>query len=78
MGKDKLRSGVGVIKIDKKPIDVAYERIAELKAILHQQNIVQEKLLNMIKEINVSLKDLKDFKEKEVIEKEKLRQGWFY
>tara|TARA_R100000773_G_scaffold24396_1_gene21486 strand:- start:328 stop:564 length:237 start_codon:yes stop_codon:yes gene_type:complete len=78
MGKDKLKSGVGVIKIDKKPIDVAYERIAELKAILHQQNIVQEKLLNMIKEINVSLKDLKDFKEKEVIEKEKLRQGWFY
>ncbi len=76
MGKDK--TGSGVIKIDKKPIDVAYERIAELKAILHQQNIVQERLLNMIKEMNVSLNDLKDFKEKEVIEKEKARQGWFY
>ena len=60
--------------VEKKPIDVAYERIAELKAILHQQNLVQEKLLNMIKEMNVSLKDLKDFKEKE----EKARQGWFY
>jgi len=66
------------IVVEKRPIDVAYERIAELKAILHQQNLVQERLLNMIKEINVSLKDLKDFKEKEVIEKEKARQGWFY
>ncbi len=64
--------------VEKRPIDVAYERIAELKAILHQQNLVQERLLNMIKEMNLSLKDLKDFKEKEVIEKEKLRQGWFY
>lgn len=64
--------------VEKKPIDVAYERIAELKSILHQQNLVQEKLLNMIKEMNVSLKDLKDFKEKEVIEREKARQGWFY
>ena len=78
MGKDKLRSGVGVIKIDKKPIDVAYERIAELKAILHQQNLVQERLLNMIKEMNVSLKDLKDFKEKQIIEAEQARAGWFY
>jgi len=60
--------------VEKKPIDVAYERIAELKAILHQQNLVQEKLLNMIKEMNVSLKDLKDFKEKE----EKARQGWIW
>lgn len=66
------------LAVEKRPIDVAYERIAELKAILHQQNIVQERLLNMIKEMNVSLKDLKDFKEKEVIEKEKARQGWFY
>ena len=66
-GRDKL-------VVEKKPIDVAYERIAELKAILHQQNLVQEKLLNMIKEMNVSLKDLKDFKEKE----EKARQGWIW
>ena len=67
----------GVV-VEKRPIDVAYERIAELKAILHQQNLVQERLLNMIKEMNTSLKDLKDFKEKEVIEKEKARQGWIW
>ena len=76
MGKEI--SGKGKIRIDKKPIDIAYERIAELKAILIQQNMVQEKLLNTIQEMNKKLKDLQDFKEKEIIEKEKARQGWFY
>jgi hypothetical protein len=76
MGKEI--SGKGKIKIDKKPIDIAYERIAELKAILIQQNMVQEKLLNIIEEMNKKLKDLQDFKEKEIVEKEKARQGWFY
>ena len=76
MGKEI--TGKGKIRIDKKPIDIAYERIAELKGILIQQNMVQEKLLNIIQDMNKKLKDLQDFKEKEIIEKEKARQGWFY
>jgi len=76
MGKEI--SGKGKIRIDKRPIDLAYERIAELKGILIQQNMVQEKLLNIIQNMDKKLKDLQDFKEKEIIEKEKARQGWFY
>ncbi len=64
--------------IEKKPIDRAFEEICELKILIRNQNkqiTNMEKLLNQLKN---QLKDLQDFKEKEIIEKEKLRQGWFY
>ena len=64
--------------IEKRPIDRAFEEICELKILIRNQNkqiTNMEKLLNQLKN---QLKDLQDFKEKEIIEKEKLRQGWFY
>ncbi len=64
--------------IEKKPIDRAFEEICELKILIRNQNkqiTNVEKILNQLKN---QLKDLQDFKEKEIIEKEKLRQGWFY
>ncbi len=63
--------------IEKKPIDRAFEEICELKILIRNQNkqiTNVEKILNQLKN---QLKDLQDFKEKEIIEKEKLRQGWF-
>jgi len=64
--------------IEKKPIDRAFEEICELKILIRNQNkqiTNVEKILNQVKN---QLKDLQDFKEKEIIEREKLRQGWFY
>ncbi len=64
--------------IEKRPIDRAFEEICELKILIRNQNkqiTNVEKILNQVKN---QLKDLQDFKEKEIIEKEKLRQGWFY
>jgi len=64
--------------IEKRPIDRAFEEICELKILIRNQ---QKQMTNMEKimiQIKNTLKELQDFKEKEVIEKEKLRQGWFY
>ncbi len=64
--------------LPKKPIDVAYEKIAELKIIINNQAKTQKEMMELIKEMNKSLKDLKDFKEKQIIEAEQARAGWFY
>ena len=64
--------------IEKKPIDRAFEEICELKILIRNQNkqiTNVEKILNQVKN---QLKDLQDFKEKEIIEREKSRQGWIF
>ena len=64
--------------IQPKPIDKAFDKIAELKIMIKKQENQIENISNILVEMSKQLKDLKDFKEKEVIEKEKARQGWFY
>tara|TARA_R110001599_G_scaffold269358_3_gene470174 strand:- start:60 stop:272 length:213 start_codon:yes stop_codon:yes gene_type:complete len=64
--------------IEKRPIDRAFEEICELKILIRNQNkqiTNVEKILNQVKN---QLKDLQDFKEKEIIEREKSRQGWIF
>ena len=57
--------------IQPKPID-------ELKIMIKNQETQIENISKILVQISKQLKDLKDFKEKEVIEKEKVRQGWFF
>ena len=64
--------------LPKRPIDVAYEKIAELKIIINNQAKTQKEMMELIREMNTTLKDLKDFKEKQIIEDEKSRQGWIF
>ena len=64
--------------VQKKPIDIAYEKIAELKTMLRTSTDIQKKMLTMMLEMQTKIDKLQEFKEKEVIEKEKARQGWFY
>ena len=64
--------------IKQKPIDRAFEKIAELKILINNQNNQIENMANILVEMSNQLKDLKDFKEKEVVEKEKARQGWIF
>ena len=64
--------------VQKKPIEEAFEKIAELKAIVRTTNDINKKMLTMMLEMQTKIDKLQDFKEKEVIEKEKARQGWFY
>ena len=64
--------------IKQKPIDRAFEKIAELKILINNQNNQIENMANILVEMSKQLKDLKDFKEKEVVEKEKARQGWIF
>ena len=63
--------------IEKRPIDRAFEEICELKILIRNQNKQMTNMEKIMIQIKNTLKELQDFKEKEVIEKEKLRQGWF-
>ena len=65
-------------RIKQKPIDKAFEKIAELKILINNQNKLIESMSDVMLEMSNQLKDLKDFKEKEVVEKEKARQGWIF
>ena len=64
--------------IEKRPIDRAFEEICELKILIRNQQKQMTNIEKIMIQIKNTLKELQDFKEKEVIEKEKLRQGWFY
>jgi hypothetical protein len=64
--------------IQPKPIDKAFDKIAELKVLIKKQDKQLENMAGILVEMSKQLKDLKDFKEKEVIEKERARAGWFY
>ena len=64
--------------IQPRPIDRAFDKIAELKVLIRKQDKQMENMAEILVEMSKQLKDLKDFKEKEVIEKERARQGWFY
>jgi flagellar biosynthesis chaperone FliJ len=64
--------------IQPRPIDKAFDKIAELKVLIKKQENQIENISNILVEMSKQLKDLKDFKEKEVIEKERARAGWFY
>jgi len=64
--------------IQPRPIDKAFDKIAELKVLIKKQENQIENISNILVEMSKQLKDLKDFKEKEVIEKEKARQGWIF
>lgn len=64
--------------IQPRPIDRAFDKIAELKVMIRKQEKQIENMSEILVEMSKQLKDLKDFKEKEVIEKERARAGWFY
>lgn len=64
--------------VQKKPIEEAFERIAELKVMLRKSNDIQKQMLVIILQLQTKIDNLQDFKEKEIIDKEKARQGWFY
>lgn len=64
--------------IQPRPIDRAFDKIAELKVLIRKQDKQMENMAVILVEMSKQLKDLKDFKEKEVIEKERARAGWFY
>jgi|TARA_Y100001937_G_C6895554_1_gene230975 hypothetical protein len=64
--------------VQKKPIEEAFSRIAELKVMLRKSNDIQKQMLTIILQLQTKIDKLQDFKEKEVIDKEKARQGWFY
>jgi len=64
--------------IQPRPIDKAFDKIAELKILIRKQDKQMENMAEILVEMSKQLKDLKDFKEKEVIEKERARSGWFY
>lgn len=64
--------------IQPRPIDRAFDKIAELKVLIRKQDKQMENMAEILVEMSKQLKDLKEFKEKEVIEKEKARQGWIF
>ena len=64
--------------IEKRPIDRAFEEICELKILIRNQNKQVTNMEKIMIEIKNTLKELQDFKEKEVIEREKSRQGWIF
>ena len=64
--------------VQQKPIEIAFEKISELKVMLRKSNDIQKQMLVIILQLQTKIDNLQDFKEKEVIDKEKARQGWFY
>jgi hypothetical protein len=69
---------VKVVRMEKKPITEAFEKIAELKLIIKRQADIQKKMLAIILDMDLKLDKLNKEREEKEKEEEKSREGWFY
>ncbi len=64
--------------LPKKPIDIAYEKIAELKIMLKSSTDIQKKMLVIILEMQTKIDKLEKTQCEEIKKAEKSREGWIF
>ena len=64
--------------LPKKPIDIAYEKIAELKVMVKNSGDIQKKMLAIILQLETKIDRLETLQEKQIKDAEKSREGWIF
>jgi len=64
--------------LPKKPIDIAYEKIAELKVMVRSSGDMQKKMLAIILQLETKIDRLETLQEKQIKDSEKSREGWIF
>ena len=64
--------------LPKKPIDIAYEKIAELKVMVRSSGDIQKKMLAIILQLETKIDRLETLQEKQIKDAEKSREGWIF
>ena len=64
--------------LPKKPIDIAYEKIAELKVMVRSSTDIQKKMLAIILQLETKIDRLETLQEKQIKDAEKSREGWIF
>lgn len=65
-------------KVPKKPIEEAFERIAELKVMLRSTNDINKKMLAIILEMQTKIDKLEKNQAEQIKDAKKSREGWIF
>ncbi len=64
--------------VQPKPIEVAFEKITELKVMLRTTNDINKKMLAIILQLQTKIDKLEKNQEKQIKDFEKSREGWIF
>jgi len=64
--------------LPKKPIDIAYEKIAELKVMVRSSGDMQKKMLAIIIQLETKIDRLESVQQQQIKDAEKSREGWIF
>lgn len=64
--------------VQPKPIEVAFEKITELKVMLRSTNDINKKMLAIILQLQTKIDKLEKNQEKQIKDFDKSREGWIF
>jgi len=64
--------------LQKKPIEEAFEKIAELKVMLRTNNDINKKMLAIIIQLQTKIDKLEKNQEEQIKDAKKSREGWIF
>lgn len=64
--------------VQKKPIEEAFEKIAELKVMLRSSNDINKKMLVIILEMQTKIDKLEKNQAEQIKDAKKSREGWIF
>lgn len=64
--------------VQPKPIEVAFEKITELKVMLRTTNDINKKMLAIILQLQTKIDKLEKNQEKQIKDFDKSREGWIF
>ena len=64
--------------VQKKPIEEAFEKIAELKVMLRSSTDINKKMLAIILEMQTKIDKLERNQEEQIKDAKKSREGWIF
>ena len=64
--------------VQKKPIEEAFEKIAELKVMLRSSTDINKKMLAIILEMQTKIDKLEKNQEEQIKDAKKSREGWIF
>lgn len=65
-------------KVPKKPIEEAFDRIAELKVMLRSTNDINKKMLAIIIQLQTKIDKLEKNQAEQIKDAKKSREGWIF
>jgi hypothetical protein len=64
--------------VQQKPIEIAFEKIAELKVMLRSSTEINKKMLAIILEMQTKIEKLEKNQTEQIKDAKKSREGWIF